>query len=110
MTHDHNFFTPEHVDEQVDRLSQPPVRNHLLHNRGEAEPSQTGASLVKDLNAYYQIERQQNIASLQSAWQRISARQPGEHEHIQSMPTQPLPATKERRGKGRLDLGGGALE
>lgn len=93
MTHDHNFFTPEHVDEQVDRLSQPPVRDHLLHNRGKEEPSQAGASLVEDLNAYYQIEQQQNIASLQSAWQRISARQSGEHEHIQSTPTQPLPAT-----------------
>jgi WD40 repeat protein len=93
MTHDHNFFTPEQVDEQVDRLSLPSTRDHLLRNRGEREPSQVGEYLVEDLSAYYQVERQENIASLESAWKRISARQSGEREHIQSMPTQPLPIT-----------------
>lgn len=91
MTHDHNFFTPEHVDEQVDRLSQHSMKDQLLCNQGDGTPSQADAHLVEDLESYYQVERQENIVSLESAWKRISARQSGEREHVQSMSTQPLP-------------------
>ncbi|HZR41763.1 MAG TPA: hypothetical protein VFB12_16705, partial [Ktedonobacteraceae bacterium] len=72
MTHNHDFFLPERVDEQVEQLSQ-------------AE-----APLIGDLKAYYRIEQQEDRASLERAWKRVSARLPRNRDLSQS-PTEPLP-------------------
>ena len=72
MTHNHDFFLPERVDEQVEQLSQ-------------AE-----APLVGDLKAYYRIEQQEDRVSLERAWKRVSARLPRNRDLSRS-PTEPLP-------------------
>jgi WD40 repeat protein len=102
MTYDRDFFTPDNVEEQVDQLSQHSMRGHLPRNERAGEPSQVGAYLVGDLKAYYQIEQQEDIASLERAWKRISARMPEDREHFQSITTQPLPTPIPRGSQGRI--------
>ena len=102
MTYDHDFFTPDNVDEQVDELSQHSRRGKLPRHERAGEPSQAGAHLVGDLKAYYQVEQQEDIASLERAWKRISARLPGDREHFQSITTQPLSTPIPRDSQGRI--------
>jgi WD40 repeat protein len=72
MTYNHDFFLPERVDEQIEQLSQ------------------TEAPLIGDLKAYYRIEQQEDRASLERAWKRVSVRLPRNRDLSQS-PTEPLP-------------------
>src|SRR5260370_6292982 len=102
MTHDHDFFTSEMVDEQVDELSQHSRRGHLPRNERAGEPSQAGASLVGDLKDYYQVDQQEDSASLERAWKRVSAMLPGDREHAQSTTTRPLPIPIPRVSQERI--------
>jgi WD40 repeat protein len=102
MTYDHDFFAPDKVDEQVDELSQHSRRGHLPRNERAGEPSQAGASLVGDLKAYYQVERQEDNASLERAWKRVSARLPRDREHSQSTTTNPLSTPIPRGSQERI--------
>ena len=97
MTYDHNFFTPDTVDEQVDRLSQHSMRDHLPRNE------QAGASLIGDLKAYYQVEQQEDIASLERARKRVSVRLPRDREHSQST-TKPLSTPIPRVPQERIPM------
>ena len=102
MTNNHDFFAPEMVDEQVDELSQHSRRGHLPRNERAGEPSQAGASLVRDLKDYYQVDQQEDSASLERAWKRVSAMLPGDREHFQSITTRPLPIPIPRVSQERI--------
>jgi WD40 repeat protein len=67
----------------------------LPRNERTGEPSQARATLVGHLKAYYQVEQQEDSASLERAWKRVSARLPGDHE-LSQFPTMPLPTYKPR--------------
>lgn len=90
MTYDRDFFTPENVDEQVDEFSQYSRGVALPPNEQAEVSAQAGAQLVGDLKAYYQIEQQEDVASLARAWKQISARLPGDHRQPQSISPQSL--------------------
>src|SRR6266581_4674500 len=100
MSYDHDFFTPDNVDEQVDEPSQHSRRGHLPRNQQAGEPSQTGVYLVRDLKAYYKVEQQEDSASLERAWKGISARLPRDREHSQST-SKPLSTPIARGSQGR---------
>jgi WD40 repeat protein len=87
MTHDHDFFTPEEVDEQVERLSLDGSILWLSRNQQARMPSQEERHLVKDLQAYYQDERREDIASLERAWKRVSPHLARSWERPHSMDT-----------------------
>lgn len=104
MTYDRDFFTPEHVDEQVDQLSQHPRGAHVPHNKPAGELSQPGAYLVEDLKAYYNAEQQRDIASLERAWKRVAVKLPTSHEHsplTSKPPSNILSVPQERTRKMR---------
>lgn len=99
MTLKHDAFQPEQVDEQVDQFSLSLPGEHRTEqnqkrklaqkhtervNPGDYTPFQQEASarLVKELQAYYRTEFQQNQAFLVHAWQQIAA-----HELTKSAPT-----------------------
>ena len=103
MTYDHNFFTPDTVDEQVDQLSQHSMRDYLPRNERTGEASQAGASLIGDLKAYYQVEQQEDIASLERARKRVSVRLPRDREHSQST-TKPLSTPIPRVPQERIPM------
>lgn len=67
MTHKPQRFTPAQVDEQVARLLPDPSTSHAPQ---ASAPSHT--RLVQDLHGYYQADQQQDLASLERAWQRVS--------------------------------------
>ena len=63
MTYDHDFFTPDNVDE----LSQDSRSVAMPPNEQAEVSAQAGVQLVEDLKAYYQIEQQEDVASLACA-------------------------------------------
>ncbi len=85
MTHDHDFFTPDHVDEQVSQLFPESRESQLPRIERAGELSQVEAHLVEDLQAYYQSERQKDSASLERAWKRVSVSLSRNREHAQSI-------------------------
>jgi WD40 repeat protein len=89
MTYDRDFFTPDNVDEQVGQLSQPLTRGRLPYHEQAGDPPQVAASLIEDLQAYYQVERQEDIASIEYVWKRVSGSLPRNRDYSQSA-TQPL--------------------
>jgi len=93
MTHDRDFFISNTIDEQVDQLSQDSREGRLQRHERAGKPSE--ARLVEDLQAYYQLEQQQNSASLERAWKRVSVRLSRNHEHTRSS-QQPLAANMAR--------------
>ena len=120
MTPEHEFFRPERVDEQIAR---PLPEDRALHTSYAAAESQPEARLVKDLQGYYQARRQQDLASLERAWQQVSKyldesqayrepidklpstkrlRSPHERTHQMLNPTPAAP--RERRPSRRLSL------
>ena len=98
MSNERDFFTPEHIDQQVEQLFPDSAIVPPLHRRqdgktahskqrlvkesqeryqtkrrdGEAERPER--HLVRDLQGYYQTEQQQDLASLDRAWQQVAAR------------------------------------
>jgi WD40 repeat protein len=69
MTQKYEFFKPDKVDEQIARF--------LPENRTPQKPQeetvrQPEHRLVRDLQDYYQAERQQDLASLERAWHYVS--------------------------------------
>jgi hypothetical protein len=89
MTYNDDFFTPEHVDEQIDELSQRSPRDYLPPHEQTSFHAQAETRLIADLEACYQPARQEDRASLAHAWARISAL--AERQYSPSQPTQPLP-------------------
>jgi len=72
MMHKRDFFTPEQVDQQVDQFSpESPIIRLPRRRQGEKAP-QAEECLVSDLQGYYQDEQDQDLASLERAWQRVS--------------------------------------
>ena len=69
MTHEREFFRPERVEEQVAR-SLP--ENRMPRKAHADAASQPEEYLVRDLRGYYRAERQQDLASLERAWQQVS--------------------------------------
>lgn len=104
MTQDHDFFKPDSVDEQVDQFSLgfpdklrtspeqmgTPAQTETRHIKEiqayyQIERQQDASMhLVKELQAYYQTERQQNLGFLEHARQRIAAHQPASHAAAQA--------------------------
>lgn len=119
MTQNRDFFTPESVDEQVERLSSHPS-DKPAYQAADAAPSQAetrltrdfsqnedGQSapehLVKDLQVFYQADYKQNIAALARARQRIAAHQSTSYainqgqSPLTSAPVQHLPKERTRK-------------
>lgn len=85
MTHDHDFFIPEEVDEQVEQLSLDGTIIWLPRNQQARTPSQEEKRLIKDLQAYYQDEQREDIVSLERAWKRVSPHLARSHGRPRSM-------------------------
>src|SRR5579883_1394214 len=83
MRDNHDFFIPEHIDEQIDDLSRSSHTLQTSHDESTGEAAQGEAALVKDLKGYYQRARQEDNASLDRAWERISAHLQRRREDIQ---------------------------
>ncbi len=77
MAENEHFFTPESVDEQVERL---------LTQQGDPSQEEAGKRLIQDLQHAYQHQADQRQQTLDHAWQRIQQR----NQLVQS-PTAPLP-------------------
>ena len=67
MTYQDDFFTPEEVDQQIERVSQ--------HREGE--PADTEA--LGYLRSYYQKDSQQEQVALDRIWGRIAQAAPSSH-------------------------------
>lgn len=89
-TDNHEFFTPERVDEQIDQLSlnepgsarsdqRQGEKRLLRESRIPYQTEQPEQHLVKELHAYYQVEQPEDLASLERAWKRVSAHLPAQH-------------------------------
>jgi hypothetical protein len=70
MTQHDDLFSPEEVDEQIDRLSRP------LNGHGDRRNTMPALDLVRDLRRRYRNNAQEDARSLARAWERI-ARQSG---------------------------------
>lgn len=122
MTQDHHFFTPERVDEQIEQFSRrlPGEAEHLPQSEafarvetrrfGEAlagaeSQSEQDAStrLVRELQAYYQGEYQQNRAFLAQARRRIAAHRFSRYEGAQERTPVPAPVLKFSQGRIRMN-------
>ncbi|GLV60260.1 hypothetical protein KDH_70800 [Dictyobacter sp. S3.2.2.5] len=108
MTQNRDFFTPESVDEQVEQLSsrQPgeptrlepgatPAQAETRHVRDfpvNEDGQGASARLVKELQAFYQADYEQNRAFLARARQRIAAHQFAKNDVNQARsPMDPAP-------------------
>src|SRR5690349_18689520 len=89
MAENEHFFTPESVDEQVERL---------LTQQGGPSQEEASKRLIHDLHHAYQHQAEQRQQTLDHAWQRIQQR----NQLVQS-PTAPLPTITplQRRRPGR---------
>lgn len=103
MTQDRDFFTPDNVDEQVDQLSQSTTRGHFPYHRQTGEPPQAAESLIEDLQAYYQTERQEDSASLEYVWKRVSGALPRNRE-LSQLTTRPLPVQAPKVSQERVPM------
>ncbi|MGH2506039.1 MAG: WD40 repeat domain-containing protein, partial [Ktedonobacteraceae bacterium] len=74
MIYKRKFFTSGHVDEQVERMNKNTKMAHLLYKEQKQESVQAEERLAQCLQAYYQVEEQQNAVSLEHAWQRVIQR------------------------------------
>jgi WD40 repeat protein len=83
MTHDRDAFTPEEIDEQVDHYRYDEAETQLPRGSQAEASLQPEQRLIKDLQAYYRTEQQQDLASLERAWQQIS-------KHLTADGTHPL--------------------
>ena len=83
-TDNHEFFTPELVDEQIDQLSlnEPGTRQRqgekrlLRESQASYQVEQPEQRLVLELQTYYRAEQPEDLASLERAWKRVSAHLP----------------------------------
>ena len=70
MKQEHEFFSPEQVEEQIDHLYQSEA--HPFSLRKAEQPAQAEKRLVADLRGYYRTEKQEDLVSLERAWKRVS--------------------------------------
>jgi WD40 repeat protein len=90
MAENEHFFTPESVDEQVERLS-------TQHNGRFSPEDEAGRYLMKDLHRTYQEQSEVHQQTLERAWQRIQQR-----NRLAESPTQGLPIIQqEQRRRSR---------
>ncbi len=96
MPENEHFFTPESVDEQVERLEQ------LAKQHDATFPTEDKAAryLLKDLHHAYHVQSEQHQQTLERAWQRIQQR-----NRLAESPTQGLPVIQSeqrhrKRGNG----------
>ena len=66
MTQQDDLFTPEEVDEQIDRLSQ------SLEERALRQDDAPALHLMRDMRRLYQVGSQDDVHSLERAWGRIA--------------------------------------
>ncbi|HEY3992166.1 MAG TPA: hypothetical protein VGM01_04710, partial [Ktedonobacteraceae bacterium] len=88
MTEEHEFFSPERVDEQIDQLFQ--NETHPRFARAQARDTfQAEKRLVRDLQGHYRTEKQEDIASLERAWKRVSPHlaATSERSHVMDKPS-----------------------
>lgn len=78
MTHESRRFIPAQVDEQIAHLLPDYTTSHTR--------------LVQDLHGYYQVDQQQDLASLERAWQRVSRHLDQRQAQIQPTADPPSPA------------------
>jgi WD40 repeat protein len=91
MANNEHFFTPESVDEQVERLSP-------QHDGSFSTEDEAARYLVKDLHHGYQAQSAERQQTLDRAWQRIQQR-----NRLAESPTQGLPVIQQqqrRRSRG----------
>ncbi|HXR66401.1 MAG TPA: hypothetical protein VN729_10780 [Ktedonobacteraceae bacterium] len=100
MTEEREHFSPERVDEQIDQLSQNESHPKFSRWQQTRSTSQAEQRLVKDLQGYYQTEQQQDIASLERAWKRVSPHLAASTEHPRSLDN-PLSSDKLRISQER---------
>lgn len=81
MTQEREFFKPEKVDEQVDRLLPESITPSKPQDEAAPQPEER---LAKDLQGYYRAEQQQDLASLERAWQYVSKHLDGSQARSQS--------------------------
>lgn len=74
MKRNDDLFTPEHVDEQIERLSQQDTRpvSSTEARRTRQEHTHPGNRLVRDLRRFYQSNTEEDARSLERAWGRIT--------------------------------------
>lgn len=93
---EHEFFTPENIDEQVAGLL-PESASRKPQTEAVSQPE---GRLVKDLQGYYRAELQQDLASLERAWQQVSRHLDTSQAHLEAMdklsPTKILRSPHER--------------
>lgn len=91
MPENEHFFTPESVDEQVERLAK-------QHNGTLSTEDEAARYLMKDVHHAYRAQSEQHQQTLDRAWQRIQQR-----NRLAESPTQGLPviqSERERRSRG----------
>lgn len=94
MSTDDEFFTPEHVDEQIDFLS---------HKRSQNLPATLPAArIISYLRQFYRKSEQKQIDPLERAWKRIidthKLIQPHLQEEGQILSMQDFPKEREKPG------------
>jgi Tol biopolymer transport system component len=89
MAENEHFFTPESVDEQVERLL-------AQHNGRFPTEDEASRYLMKDLHHAYQAQVEQRQQTLESAWQRIQQR-----NRLVESPTEILPVIQGEPRRGR---------
>ncbi len=74
MNRNDDFFTPEHVDEQIEGLSQldGQLTNYLDKGQPQSGHAHAGDRLVYDLRRFYTSNSEEDAHSLERAWDRIS--------------------------------------
>jgi WD40 repeat protein len=87
MPENEHFFTPESVDEQVERLAK--QQDGIFPTEDEA-----ARYLMKDLHDAYHAQSEQHQKTLDRAWQRIQQR-----NRLAESPTQGLPIIQLERGR-----------
>lgn len=103
MTQHRDFFTPENVDEQIEQFSshqsdgrprlvpdREPAQAETDHNKyfsTKEDEQNVPAHLVKDLQAFYRADYEQNQAFLVRARRRIMAHQFAQHDINQARNT-----------------------
>lgn len=99
MEENEHFFTPESVDEQVERLS----AQHSAQLSDTFSPQDEASTyLLKDLHRAYHMEVERRQQTLDRAWQRIQERQRLADSPTQTIPIIPSPSKRVPRRTGWL--------
>jgi WD40 repeat protein len=79
-----DFFSPEKIDERLDRAPLLPVG----HDDPQAYAlTSSNLLLIYDLHALYSAEEARNVRSLQRVWERLAERRAGIQQHTECAPS-----------------------